>query len=180
MDRIKDTADRILYECGLKRVLEKYGEVHIVGSYYIDAMAWNDLDVYVDNRTMTTEKLYALTSELLTTFNPSWYEAKHEIHDGNNVWFHGFEAMLFNELWNIDIWFFNEESIQTTEGYCAGIKQQLEQDPIKKKATIEIKRELIERGLYSFDKYTSMDVYKAVLEQSIYSIDEFISNYNRT
>ena len=77
MDRIKDTADRILYECGLKRVLEKYGEVHIVGSYYIDAMAWNDLDVYVDNRTMTTEKLYALTSELLTAFNPSWYEASH-------------------------------------------------------------------------------------------------------
>ena len=38
-----------------------------------------------------------------------------------------------------------------------------------------IKSELIARKLYSFEKYTSMDVYKAVIENGVKNTDEFIS-----
>lgn len=39
-------------------------------------MAWNDLDIYVENDAMCREKLYQLTSYILGM--PVWYEAKEE------------------------------------------------------------------------------------------------------
>ncbi len=44
MDR-KQQAEKILYEYGLFAELEKYGKPHIIVSYRIGCMAWNDLDV---------------------------------------------------------------------------------------------------------------------------------------
>ena len=41
----KINADRILYEYGLMKKLEEIGKSHIIGSYRMDMMAWNDLDI---------------------------------------------------------------------------------------------------------------------------------------
>ena len=42
---------------------------------------------------MSLKKLYELTSFILSTFNPVWYEAKEVVNDeGKTVWFHGFET----------------------------------------------------------------------------------------
>ena len=41
----KSQADRILYEFGLLKKLEEMGVPHIIGSYRMDMMAWNDLDI---------------------------------------------------------------------------------------------------------------------------------------
>ena len=42
----------------------------------------------------------------------------------------------------------------------------------------DIKRELIKRGIYSFDKYKSVDVYKAVMENDVKDISEFLALFN--
>ena len=72
----KANADLILYKYGLLKKLEEIGQAHIVGSYRMDMMAWNDLDIDIENQTMTLDKLYELTSFILDTFHPVWYEAK--------------------------------------------------------------------------------------------------------
>lgn len=57
-------------------------------------MVYNDLDIDIRNDSMTLEKLHALTLYILTTFRPTWYEAREEINDeGKTVWFHGFHAL---------------------------------------------------------------------------------------
>ena len=43
----KETADYLLHDCGLLAELTKYGKVHPIGSYRMDMMAWNDLDLDV-------------------------------------------------------------------------------------------------------------------------------------
>lgn len=43
----KEQADKLLYDFGLLGELEKYGSAHPIGSYRMDAMAWNDLDIDV-------------------------------------------------------------------------------------------------------------------------------------
>lgn len=178
MNRLEQ-ANRILYDLGLMNELNKYGTPHIIGSYKMDLMAWNDLDIDVENDSMSLDKLHNLTKFILNNFNPTWYEAKEE-WQGNKVWFHGFEFYLNNELWNVDIWFLDKEEIERAEKYCDVISEKVKDNEKLRNAIIEIKRELIKRNLYSFDKYTSMDVYDAVLNKGVMNIDEFIEKYSKT
>lgn len=174
---IKENADKILYSYGLFQDLEKYGTPHIIGSYAIDAMVINDLDIDITNENMDMGKLYQLTSVILKKFTPVWYEAKQETNsDGKTVWFHGFETMVLGELWNIDLWFFDYETIRGAEEYCDRVKQALDGNSVKREAVLQIKKELINQGLYSFDKFTGMDVYEAVLEKGILTAGEFLQN----
>mgnify|MGYP003301844821 FL=1 len=177
MNNFKSDADKLLYDFGLLNELNKYGTPYIVGSYAMDLMAWNDLDIYVYNECMSTEKLYELTSFILNTFHPVWYEAKKEVSDGKTVWFHGFETEILGELCNVDIWFFDKETITKASNFSKNIKQKLLVDPELKEVVINIKQSLIENEQYGFDKFSSMDVYKAVFEDNIRSYKEFIENY---
>ena len=173
----KEHANCILYELGLLNQLNKYGKSYIIGSYGMDLMAWNDLDINVENDSMSLEKLHQLTNYILNNFNPTWYEAKEEINEqGDKVWFHGFEFYLDNELWNVDIWFLDKETIEKAEKYCDDISAKVNKNEQLKISVIEIKQELIKRNLYSFNKYTSMDVYDAVLNKGIMGIDDFVKN----
>lgn len=175
---IKRNADYLLYECDLLNELQKYGVPHIVGSYRMDMMAWNDLDIDIENDTISLDRLYNLTTYIINTFHPTWYEAKEELTaEGKKVWFHGFETMITGELWNIDLWFFDKQTIDDAERYCDAIAERSNQS--QKEIMIDIKQELISRGLYCFEKYTSMDVYRAVMEQNRMDIDEFLSNYKK-
>ena len=169
----KANADLILYKYGLMKKLEELGQAHIVGSYRMDMMAWNDLDIDIENQTMTLDKLYELTSFILDTFHPVWYEAKEEVNDeGKTVWFHGFETMITGELWNVDLWFFDKETIENAEKYCDTIAENTSQK--QKEIIVNIKEQLISRDLYSFEQYTSMDVYKVVLENNVKNVEEFL------
>lgn len=169
-------SDRILYEFGLFDELKKIGVPHIIGSYRMDMMANNDLDIDVENDKMSLEKLYKLTVFVIKTFHPIWYEAKQEVNDeGKTVWFLGFEFEVEDDLFNIDVWFFDRDTILKTENYCDKIASQ---SSIEQKAVIiSLKQELISRGLYRFDKYTSMHVYEAVLEKHITDIEALLNLY---
>lgn len=176
----KEQADFILYPCGLLEELKKYGCPHIIGSYRMDMMAWNDLDIDVENDKMSLEKLHSLSAYILKTFCPVWYEAKEERTDENKtVWFHGFETLVEGQLWNVDIWFFDRDTIGKAEQYCDSITRQVSDQPRLKQSIIGIKQELIARNLYSFEQYTSMDVYNAVLNQQITDIDDFLARYKK-
>ena len=49
MKNRKERADYFLYDCGLLEELKKYGNPHIIGSYRMDLMACNDLDIDIEN-----------------------------------------------------------------------------------------------------------------------------------
>ncbi len=169
----KISADRILYEFGLLKKIEEIGNAHIIGSYRMDMMAWNDLDIDIENDAMSLDKLYELSTFIINTFHPVWYEAKEEVNDdGKRVWFHGFETMITGELWNVDLWFFDKETISDAELYCDNIVRDTSQT--EKDIIVNIKTELIAQGLYSFEQYKSIDVYKAVLEDRVKNVEEFL------
>lgn len=179
MNRLEQ-ANRILYDLGLINELNKYGTPHIIGSVKMNLMAWNDLDIDVENNLMSLEKLHNLTNFILDNFNPTWYEAREELDEhGNTVWFHGFEFYLENELWNVDIWFFDKSTIEKAEKYCDNISKVVNNNEQLRTAIVKIKQELINRGLYSFDKYTSMDVYDAVLHKGSMAIDDFLEKHKK-
>lgn len=175
-----EQANHILYDHGLLNELNKYGKTHIIGSYKMNLMAWNDIDIDVENDSMTLEKLHKLTSCIIHNFNPTWYEAKEELNEqGNKIWFHGFEFYSGDERWNVDIWFLDKNTIKKAEKYCDNISEKVRNNESLRTAIIEIKQELISRSLYAFDKFTSLDVYDAVLNKGILNADDFIENYRK-
>lgn len=175
----KFQADKLLYELGLLKKLEEIGAPHVIGSYRMNMMAWNDLDIDIENDGMSLDKLHELSLFIINTFHPTWYEAKEEINEaGKKVWFQGFETLITGELWNVDLWFFDKETIVATERYCDDIAQRTSQR--QKNTIVQIKEELIAQGLYSFEKYKSLDVYKAVLENNVADAAEFKKFYERT
>lgn len=116
----------------------------------MDMMAWNDLDIDIENDNMSLDKLHNLSFYIINTFRPVWYEAKEELtKDGKKVWFQGFETMITGELWNIDLWFFDKETINNVECYCDDIVSKTNQK--QKDTIVNIKNELISKGLYSFE-----------------------------
>ncbi len=170
----KKQADKFLYEMGLWNELKSYGEPHIIGSYRVNLMAWNDLDIDITNINMSIEKLYELSNFIIKTFKPVWYEAKQEITDeGKTVWFHGFETNITGELWNFDLWFFDIETITLAEQYCDDVMRKINVNPICRDTILSIKDSLIKAGKYGSEMHTSMDVYKAVLDNGIKDIDDF-------
>jgi len=174
----KKQADIFLYEMGLLNKLNEYGNPHITGSYRMDIMAWNDLDINVLNKQMSIDKLYELSCFIFKIFKPIWYEAKQETNsDGKTVWFHGFETMVTGTLWNIDIWFFDEETVLKAEQFCDNIKEKINSNPTYAEIILAIKENLIDNQQYGYGKYTSNDVYKAVLNHNIKSIDEFFNYF---
>lgn len=176
----KMQADKYLYELGLLNKLKEYGIPHIIGSYQMDMMACNDLDIDITNDNMSIEKLYDLTKYILENYKPLWYEAKQETNDeGKTVWFQGFETNLLGEKWNFDIWFFDTETITEAEKFCDYINSQVKERPEYKEWIINIKKSLMDKGLYCFDQYISIDVYKAVTEMGISSADEFLEQYKK-
>ena len=180
MKNLKRTADRILNELGLMETVGRYGEPHVIGSCMMDLMAVRDIDIDVTNERMNLERLHELTQTILKKYRPTWYEAKEEITDeGKTVWFHGFHTLVDGEVWNIDLWFFDDETIRKAEAYCRKIMQAAEDAPWKREAILTIKRGLIERGIYSFDQHKSMDVYDAVLDKGIRTTEEFLEHYGR-
>lgn len=80
MNRLEH-ANRILYDLGLLGELNRYGKPHLIGSVKMNLMAWNDLDIDVENHSMSLDKLYQFTNYILNNFKPTWYEAKEEINE---------------------------------------------------------------------------------------------------
>lgn len=176
----EEQAKCILYDHGLLEELSRYGTPHIIGSYRMEMMAWNDLDIDIENERMSLDKLHRLSQFIIDKFHPVWYEAKEEINSENKtVWFQGFEAFIGNELWNVDLWFFDKDTIKSAEEYCDRIVQKTKELPESKEQIIRLKRELIARKLYSCDQYTSIDVYNAVLNQHIADTGVFLANYRK-
>ena len=84
--------------------------------------------------------------------------------------------MITGELWNVDLWFFDSETIANAEKYCDDIAKRTSH--IQKERIIQIKEALITRDLYSFETYKSLDVYKAVLENDVVDVEEFLKLFN--
>lgn len=146
----------------------------------MDMMAWNDLDIDIENEKMSLDKLYCLSQFIMDRFHPIWYEAKEERNSENKtVWFQGFETLIGKELWNVDLWFFDKDTIKLAEEYCDRIVQRAKTLPESKEQIIRLKRALIARKLYFFDQYTSMDIYHAVLNEHIVDVENFIANYRK-
>ena len=75
-NNIKENGNKILHDYGLLRELNKYGKSHIVGSYKMDLMVWNDLDIDIENENICMKNIYSIMKFIFNKYLPIWFEGK--------------------------------------------------------------------------------------------------------
>lgn len=174
---IREQAGRLLKQTGLQEALEQYGTVWITGSYRMDLMVWNDLDIYLcPNGRFDMYEMVAALNQIL---RPVYFDGI--IRPQDNRLFYGAEMVFMGERWNVDVWVKDEAQIRESLAFCEEIVRQTEKDPQIKRAIIEIKQALIRSRLYGFDKkaghYHSWEIYSAVLDEGNRSAEEFLKKH---
>lgn len=172
---IRQSADELLARTGLLAALRPH-RAAIVGSYSMDLMAWNDLDIYVDTAEMSVENWCELISRVVCAAQPSRIDGFQD--SGRSEYFLGIETRITGERWNIDIWGRTADEIAAAQAGNRAMQARFEADPQAKAALLQIKQGLIERKMYGFDKrrehFHSPEIYEAVLEKGVRSLEEFL------
>ena len=172
---IRESADALLAQTGLMDVLAGFGKAEIVGSYVMDLMAWNDLDVYV----ALDGDFYAMAAAAMQAVKPVRFDGFYDVQTGNR--FIGMETMAAGERWNIDIWIREPGEIAEALERNYAMKARLEACPEAREAVVRIKRELIGRGMYGLDKgkrhYHSPEIYEAVLQRGVRTVEALMEMY---
>jgi len=172
---IKESADELLRKTGLLDVLRRFGDPVIVGSYAMDAMAWNDLDVYI----VLDSSYHEMAAAAMLAVKPCRYDGFCDRQ--TSAQFAGMETVITGERWNIDIWVRTLDEIKAAAAKNRAMKAQFDAQPEAREAMLRIKRELIARGMYGFDKskrhYHSPEIYEAVLEKGVRTVEEMLERY---
>jgi len=175
---IRDEASRLLHEFKLLAVLEKHGKVYPTGSYQMNMMAHNDLDISIISRDNSAAGLFALAADVYTMLKPYRYDGVCEPEKGK--FFCGCETVISGTRWNIDIWLRTDSEIAAAEEYCGRIMQRVSEEPELARVIVDIKTELISLGMYGLDKdpdkhYHSGEIYTAVLDKGARSCADFMN-----
>lgn len=173
---IHEEADRLLYEYGLLDILKRYGRVFVVGSYQMQVMTWNDLDIYMDRDDLNDRNYYNLVTDIIQEMTPIRFDGHLSI-DRNSA-FLGVETRISEKRWNLDIWWKEKSEIEEALARARNMAACMEERPEIKRAVMEIKRDLIARKLYGFDKgkkhYHSQEIYEAVFDDGILTAEQFL------
>ena len=154
----------------LNQRLESF-EFYFTGSYALDAMAWPDVDINV-RFAGHHEDVFALGSEILREVSPSWFELRQAANekDSPGIYFLGFETRRQSILWNVDIWFLDDDRFVANQDWlratCSAMTSEL------RDSIVAIKHSLLTRGVYPAER-ASMDVYAAVLGAGVRDVEEF-------
>ncbi len=178
---IQEEAGLLLHEHGLLAALEPFGEAVVTGSYSMHMMAWNDLDLYI----VENENLFDRWFSLAHTVCDVLQAVKAEVQRVPGRLFLGLETEITGTRWNIDIWAKDAAAVEAARAYCARVRQRAEADPAVRTAILSIKKDLIARRLYGFDKfqtchYHSDEIYTAVLEENIRTAAALLERYPKS
>lgn len=178
--RVKFDADTLLKSDGIEAILKHAGEVVYSGSYALDLMVWNDIDLYViPKKNKSPEQCAAQLAAMLAVRNDVDF-----VKVEKNIWkrmpavpngvYVGVKIPKpgYKLEWKLDIWIVGEEERAKNKKLLADILRHL--DEPKRKLIIEAKLKLMgDQG--RTPSMSSVHVYRAVLEMGLTSVDEVIA-----
>jgi hypothetical protein len=174
---IKKEADHILYEQGLLKLLEEFGEPKVSGSYSLDLMTWRDLDIYLVTANIKSIDFFKLGSGIHSLLNPIKMSFRNETIANTSGLPYGlyWGVYLGDErkgAWKIDVWAVEKKEYDRLDKFFIQLKNQLTADHAQ--TIMEIKSQCWQHPQYR-KSFSSMDIYKAVLENNVITLEGFIS-----
>jgi hypothetical protein len=167
---------------GLRAVLARHGEPHVIGSYSLRLMTWRDLDIHLVRDELDVQAFFALGGELATLLKP------HRMHfrDETLVRTSGLPKGLYWGVylgdekagaWKIDVWATGREDFESVRRFNDGIAARLTDDT--RAAILAVKAACWRHPQYRRG-FTSADVYAAVLDRGVRDVDAFWADLRAT
>jgi len=180
-EEIAREADHLL-ESGLRALLARYGEPHLIGSYSLRLMTWRDLDIHVVRDEQDLQAFFALGGELAALLKP------HRMHfcDETVVGTPGLPKGLYWGVylgdekagaWKIDVWATDREDFESVRRFNDGIASRLTDET--RAAILAVKTACWRHPQYRRG-FTSADVYAAVLDRGVRDVDGFWADLRTT
>ncbi|MEI7463436.1 MAG: hypothetical protein WCK03_03515 [Candidatus Taylorbacteria bacterium] len=172
--KFKKLADELLASSKLLQILEKFGQIRIVGSYAAGLMMHGDIDIHIlRDKEFSKQETLDIFNEIvaLTKFN-SYY-----IGDWNDSNVHpefpygyyiGLKTRIGDIKWKIDMWFlsiaeqerFDKENMDVTK---------LTLSDEQREAILTFKKYRQENNI----KISGQEIYELVINKGVKKLDEF-------
>lgn len=169
---IVEEAQSILDKYGLMDLLSKYGKPIPTGSFVLNAMAYRDLDIYIDNGSISEAEFFELGKEINALLKPYRMSFRNEFKIQTPNLPLGYYWGVYTNLepeksWKIDIWAMSSDQIKSFEKKLKETQSKMTQE--KRLTILDIKNQLATNP----ERISSMIIYKAVLDKNIKSMEEF-------
>lgn len=153
-------AKRILADSNLLKMLSKYGNVTLIGGYFLDVMYAPDIDIVIKSDDTRKQSLEAF-SEILDTryFQKQEYGdfVEHPRDKRPRGYIVLLKTTIDNEVWEIEIWFLKDVSSQIS--YSKELKSKIDDDARVRILNAKHKREtsgLSKHQLNSYEIYSKI------------------------
>jgi hypothetical protein len=174
-EALRAEADRLLLGKGLHSLLEKYGQVHLTGSYALKLMVWRDLDIYLVAEELPVSEFFRLGGQIADLLSPTKMSFRNERVARTEGLPEGlyWGIYLGNEragAWKIDLWAINPEQFIVLDEFYKEIERRLTASSRLK--ILQIKSQCWMKPGYR-RTFSSRDIYDAVLAEGVDDLDAF-------
>jgi hypothetical protein len=174
-ESLRAEADGLLWRKGLHSLLERYGQVHLTGSYALKLMAWRDLDLYLITEGILVSDFFRLGGEIADLLSPMRMSFRNELIARTEGLPQGlyWGIYLGDERaggWKIDLWAIDREQFLVLDEFCRDIERKLTASARLK--ILQIKSQCWMKPGYR-RTFSSRDIYQAVLAEGIDNLDAF-------
>ena len=173
---VKKDADKILYDSKLIKILEKFGEVEITGSYAADLMMTGDIDIHLFGKFDIVKAKEILNSIIdQTTFTGymffDWVTYRNL--DFPVGYYIGLKQKIkgYEHQWKIDIWLVEKDRDESIK-YMQKLRNVTDQEKL---AILSLKKWRDEKRL----DLSSTKIYDAVIDKGTRTIQEFKKELRR-
>ena len=174
-EQLHEEADDILDKKGLRKILDRYGILHVTGSYSLGLMTWRDLDIYLEAEGLAEQTFFELGKDIDSLLRP----VKMSFRNERIAKTKGLPVGLYWGIylgdekkgsWKIDLWALSDKECEERLRFCNQIAKRI--TPESKMKILEIKSVCWTDPLYR-KFYTSNDIYTAVLEKHAHDVESF-------
>lgn len=171
---LKAEADELLHKHGLLAAMQKYGRVHITGSYFLNTMTWRDLDLYLDSSTMTGADFFMLGHDISNAVGAGKMHYRNEFIMLSGLPRGKYWGIYTNILqpnnWKIDLWAIETRLCDEYMSYARNLKAQINE--AKRMMILEIKNGVCMHPDYR-KEFTSIDIYNSVIQDGVEGLESF-------
>jgi len=180
-DQIRSEADQLL-ESGLRRALQRHGDLHVVGSYALGLMTWRDLDVHIVREPIDVRAFFDLGAEIAALLTPHRMHFRDETRERTP----GLPPGLYWGIylgderaggWKIDVWQTDRAAFDAVRRFGDDVAARLTDET--RDAILAIKTACWRHPEYR-RRFTSADVYAAVLDRGVRDVRGFWGDLRAT
>jgi hypothetical protein len=174
-EKLRAEADDLLDRRGLRRVLEEFAPVSIVGSCALRLMVWRDLDVAMHAPGMSVADFFDLgkrVADLLGPWKMFFTNSRNHVSPSDPIGLYWGIRLgdISRGAWKIDVWAFDSDQFREKLRECDDLKARLNDE--NRRTILRLKSQLWNHPQYR-NSITSQDIYDGVLEHGVTTLESF-------